>query len=124
MAFTEQAERVSSPEGAGHKADTTHLTENLQRAGYESQRVTCSPSENNFVNGVRRDMQAFVDRESLSPEQRRDAEKYIDDLVPKCGKDDGGGEVRAKQIEAKYKQDASMTKLLKNMKDSATLSFD
>jgi|694.fasta_scaffold107207_5 hypothetical protein len=109
---------------ANDQVDTARLNENLHLAGYDTKAATCSSSESKFINDVRKDLQVQVDKAPLTPDQKKDAEKYLDALVPKCGADDGNGEKRAKDLETKYSHDKTMTKLMKDMKERATLSFD
>ncbi|HEY9731833.1 MAG TPA: hypothetical protein V6C89_07970 [Drouetiella sp.] len=111
-------------EGGGDKFDAARMNENLQLAGYESRAAACPPGEAKFINDVRKDLQVQVDKAQLPPDQKKDAEKYLDALAPKCGQDGSNSEKQLKDIETKYSQDKKMTKLLKDMKERATLSFD
>lgn len=109
-----------------HAAHAATAAEHLRQAAYDgTHNAACTKGENKFVEDVRRDLHATIDHaKGLSPEQKKDAEKYMDAIVPKCGKDTGGGDQRAKDLESKYSHDANMSKLLKNMRERAQLSFD
>lgn len=123
MAFTAHRELSAHTEKMGERSHAS-LSENLHLAGYDTRSASCRPSESKFVDGVRNDLNTLIDKAGLSPEQKKDAEKYVDAMVPKCGSSAGDGENRAKDIEAKYGHDKNMSKLLKNMRESAQLSFD
>ncbi|MFN8555141.1 MAG: hypothetical protein U0103_27065 [Candidatus Obscuribacterales bacterium] len=127
MAFTAPKELPAKGDHQPDRAAEAHpnLNDNLQLAAYDGRQATCGPSDKSFINGVRKDLQTLVDRENLSPDQKKDAGKYLDALVPKdCGGDGKQEERQAKALEQKYRNDPKMSKLFKDMKSEATLSFD
>ncbi|MBS2004378.1 MAG: hypothetical protein JST44_22915 [Cyanobacteria bacterium SZAS LIN-5] len=127
MAFTAPKELPAKGDHQPDRAAEAHpgLNEKLQLAASDSNQAACLAGEQKFINGVRKDLQTLVDRENLSPDQKKDAGKYLDALVPKdCGGDGKQEERQAKALEQKYRNDPKMSKLFKDMKSEATLSFD
>lgn len=127
MAFTGPKELPAQGDSHADRAAEAHpgLNERLQLAANDGKQAQCLAGEQSFINGVRKDLQTLADIAGLKPEQKRDAEKYIDALVPKnCGGDGQEGDRQAKALEQKYSHDRKMAKLLKDMKSEAQLSFD
>ncbi|RTL39196.1 MAG: hypothetical protein EKK48_19300 [Candidatus Melainabacteria bacterium] len=127
MAFTAPKELPAQGDHQPDRAAEAHpgLNEKLQLAASDSNQAACLAGEQKFINGVRKDLQTLADSAGLSQNQKTDAQKYIDALVPKnCGGDGQEADKQAKALEQKYRHDPKMSKLFKDMKSEATLSFD
>lgn len=83
-----------------------------------------SPGEQQAENAARQNMQALIKKEDwLDPAQKHDAEQFADAILNAGGRT-GKNSHKAEEIEAKYKSDERMSKLLKNIRREAQVSFD
>ncbi|HEY9684370.1 MAG TPA: hypothetical protein V6C89_00355 [Drouetiella sp.] len=97
----------------------------LHAAGYpQLASFRHTAGERQAEDAARQNMQALIKRADwLDPSQKQDAEHFVDAILNASGRV-GKNSHRAEEIESKYKSDERMSKLLKNIRREAQVSFD